>query len=159
MQLRDAAELHSAKIVYVRFKKFPAGHLFLIFRFADGQEMVMSPQGRTAPDEDFSLFRGLFKSYPLFYVFQEPESFMEKYRQRGRKVEASPLSLTRDELVHLYQHLHTRAVELQQKTEWYHTLFNSCVTEIVHALDDIRGRRRFLPVFLLMVNPKSLFRL
>ncbi len=151
--------IESARLAYVRFKKFPAGHVFIIFRFATGEEVAISPEADVKPGMTFSLLRGFGKTYRLRYFTRAPQPFIEEYVRNGREVKETPLNLSSHELERLYRLMRERAAALEANPEWYHTLCNSCATSVIDHLDEIRGRQHPLPGFLYMAVPSSLGRL
>ena len=151
--------IESARLAYVRFKKFPAGHVFIIFRFATGKEVAISPEADVKPGMTFSLLRGFLKTYRLRYFTREPQPFIEEYLRNGRQVKETLLSLSPHELERLYNLMRERGAALEANPEWYHTLFNSCATSVIDHLDTIRGKRHLLPGFLFMAVPSSLGRM
>ena len=135
-------ELENARLVYVPFKRIPAGHMFIIFTFTSGEEIAVSPEADLKEDLKFSLLRGMGKTYPLCYRVQHPSIFFDRYRLEGRRAEEYMLRLSTQQLKKLYAAMMTRAHELRQEQEWYHTLVNSCVTNTMNHLDDIQAVRR-----------------
>lgn len=146
-------DIESARLAYVPFKRFPAGHVFIIFCLSSGEEIVISPEADLGPETSFSLMRGLGKSYPLQYQVQQASVFLDKYRLEGRNVKEQRINLNSQQLNHLYQAMLVRADLLQKQTEWYHTLFNSCVTNLMVHLEKARGRRFLLMRFVLPLCP------
>lgn len=151
-------DVESVQVAYVRFKKLPVGHVFFIFRRADGQEVALSAEAR--PDSgSFSLLRGFFKAYRLRYYQWDPAALAKKYIEQGRHVIARTLNLTSEERAQLYKNVLERGRELEERSEWYHPVSNSCVNSVVDHLDKIRGRKRHLPAVLLIFMPHRLFQL
>lgn len=151
--------IESARLAYVRFKKLPVGHVFIIFRYTDGQEVAVSPEAATAERDTFSLMRGFFKTYRLRYFIREPNAFIRQYLEHGRRVTEHLLDLTQDQLQLLREKMQERTSALETNPEWYHTVFNSCVTSITDHLDDVTGRKRILPSVLFIFAPSRLARL
>lgn len=135
-------DIESARLAYVPFKRMPAGHVFIVFRLHSGEEMAISPEADLKLGMSFSLVRGLRKTYPLRYLVQPPEKFLERYRLEDRNVREYPLNLSTQQLKVLYQKMLDRANSLERQNEWYHTLFNSCVTNMIRHIDEIKAQKR-----------------
>ena len=135
-------DIECARLAYVPFKRMPAGHMFIIFRFKSGEEIAISPEADLKLGMSFSLIRGLRKTYPLRYLVQRPSLFLERYRIEGRKVREYPLDLSDQQLRELYQRILIRTKMLEKQTEWYHTLFNSCITNMIRHIDEVKTKKR-----------------
>jgi hypothetical protein len=67
---------------------------------------------------------------------------MQRYRKAGRVAEEYALNLPKPQLEALYAAMLSRAETLEKQAEWYHTLFNSCVTNTIRHIDEIRAEKR-----------------
>lgn len=133
--------IRSAYIAYVPFRDKPFGHVLIIFVSVGGERIAISPEADVSM-ESFSLLRGLTRSYRLRYIIEPWDSHMQRYQKAGRVAEEYALSLSRTQLEALYTAILSRAEMLEKQTEWYHTLFNSCVTNIMDHLDQARSFKR-----------------
>jgi len=146
-------EVKSARLVYAAFKRLPAGHVFVIFQLSSGEDVAISPEADVRPGVTFSLTKGLRKTYSLRYAVERSEDFLEQYELEGRRVREYPLDLSGEQLTNLYIKMLARAEILSNHPEWYHTLFNSCVTNVMNHIDEIKmsernALRRMLPVLM-----------
>ena len=135
-------DIDSARLAYVPFKTLPAGHVFIIFRKNTGEEIAISPEPDLKLGMSFSLLRGLRKTYSLRYLVQHPNHFSERYQSEGREVHEYPVNLSGIQLRQLYEKMLARAELLESRSEWYHTLFNSCVTNMIRHIDEIQSKKR-----------------
>lgn len=149
-------EPERARLAYVRFKKLPVGHIFLIFQDKAGNEIAFSPEAVLRDGVAFSLLRGFFRQYRLRYYDRDPKSLIQEYLENGRQVVECPLDFTPQELAQLYARVRSRATKLEHEPEWYHPICNSCVNNVINLLDDVWGKRRFLPKVLFIFAPTHL---
>jgi hypothetical protein len=134
-------EIVSARLAYAPFKRKPAGHVFVIFRTSVDSEIVISPEADVAIDDKFSLLKGMTKTYPLRYQISTPGQFLQQYKNEGRRVYEYPLDFTNKQLSNIYADMLTRARVLEERSEWYHTIFNSCITNLVRHIDDVQSMK------------------
>ena len=108
-------------------------------------------------NKTFSLVRGLRKSYLLQYVVTHSYSFLEQYTRSGRTVRMYPLDLSGEQLTGMYQRMLVRAKALEREVEWYHTFFNSCVTNTAQHIDTaISFERSYWGKVALIVMPRRI---
>ena len=108
-------DVENARLVYVPFKRLPAGHVFVVFKAYNGEEIAISPEADLKAGMSFSLLRGLRKTYPLRYLVQHPDKFLERYCLEGRNAQEYPLDLSNQQLRTLYQKMLDRADSLKGK--------------------------------------------
>jgi len=152
-------DVESARLAYAPFRKFPNGHVFIVFRFINGEEIGISPEADLKPGMTYSPLRGMRKTYQLRYVAMPLSSFLYRYAQAGRHVREYPLDLPSEDLKKLYTKMIDRTAVLEQRFEWYHTLFNSCVSNVTQHLEDIQGKRSIFVKVILAIMPAHLRRI
>jgi hypothetical protein len=134
--------IQSARLAYAPFRRIPSGHIFIVFKFENGEEVAISPEADVKQGAPFSLLKGLRKTYSLRYVVNSPGLFFEQYRREGRIIHEYPLEFSNAEIEGLYGKMLQRAARLEERSEWYHTLFNSCITNTARHIDDVKAVRR-----------------
>ena len=135
-------KIESARFVYAPFKRLPSGHVFIVFKCASGTEIAISPEAYVKQGMTFSLLRGLRKTYPLRYLIEPYQVVLQRYEYEGRPVKEYSLRLSSSQLQELYTRMIQRAEILDHESEWYHTFFNSCITNMLRHFDEVRERRR-----------------
>ena len=137
-----AAEIESAHLMFAPFRWVPSGHISVSFHFSDDSKIVISPEAVIKKNALFSLMLGLWRAYPLQYVIESEDTVLEQYQELRRFVRTQQLNLNKAEAQRLYASMMKRAEFLRQTSELYHTLFNSCLTNIIRHLDEARAKER-----------------
>lgn len=121
-----------------------AAHTFVSFEFQNGDFLAISIEGRKTKDQDFSLLKGMFRTYPLVYIAaDERDVVLLRANVRKDRVYAYPVKLTRPENARaLLTDMLTTMNELATtKPAWYHTLFANCTSSIVRHVNKITPGR------------------
>ena len=129
--------VESARLAYAPFKNVPAGHVYVVFRLRSGEEVAVSPEADVQEGEQFSLVRGMKKTYRLRYFIRPAKDMAQRLHADGREVREYPLNLSSEQVSQLYKRMSTRSIFLESTFRWYNTLFNSCVTSITNHLNDV----------------------
>ncbi len=146
-----------ASIIYAPFKRAPFGHVSILFQFPNGEHIVISPEAHIQSNENFSLMHGFQKNYRLRYGIYKKEVFFKRYADQGRKSREYELNLPETYLQRIYEQMLLRSHELNSNQEWYHTLANSCVTNTLRHVDEVRTSRRFISgPYWAIISPKSI---
>lgn len=134
-----------AKIKFVDFLVEPfsswrgPAHTFLCFNFEDKGSVVFSFEIRKEKGEEFSAIKGLFKFYELMAVIaSEKDAIKLRTDCRKNKVYRYTLNLTKAQAEELLGLLAERANALRAKPEFYNTLANTCLTNIIGPLNRIQ---------------------
>jgi len=112
-------------------------HVIVSFGFGDGAQVAISIERRDERDEDYSIVKGLFKQYELFYVvaderdvvrlrttIRNPPEQVYLYRVRG----------TRENARRLFMAYLQKIDSLREHPEFYNTLTTNCTTNAwLHA--------------------------
>jgi hypothetical protein len=136
----DLDRLARAWFVVEPFTGFPgAAHAFLSFEFDDGEFLAVSVEIRKEVGESFSVLRGLYRNYELMYVFgDERDLVWLRSGPRGDVVYLYPLRggapVARAMLLDVLQ----RANALHQAPEFYHSLANTCMTNVARHANRVR---------------------
>lgn len=139
----DLAQLESVWFAVEPFADWrgPA-HTFLSFGFADGQYIAISAEIRRERQESFSPLRGLLRQYELIYIVGDERDLIglranhrrdDVYLYRIRTTPASMRALLLSML--------DRANALTTRPEFYNTLTNSCISNIVDHIERIATGR------------------
>lgn len=128
----DLKKIKSIDLVIQPFKKMPlAAHLFLSFGFEGGDYLSVSVEARRVKNKEFSAFWGLFKNFELIYIIADEGDIM-RLRPLHHKdnVYIYPLKIKKKKIKKIFLDIMTKVNKIEQKSEFYNTFTNSCVTNI-----------------------------
>ena len=128
-------------ICYFANWKGPA-HTFLKFNFKDGLPLVVSVEVRKEKGETFSILKGLINTYELMYVLGD-ENDVVKLRTVYKKdpVDSYSLILNKKESRELLLDMLRRSEKLRSKPEFYNSLTNNCLTNIIRHLNRVTEKK------------------
>ncbi len=146
----DLKKIKSIDLVIQPFKKMPlAAHLFLSFGFEGGDYVSVSIEARRKkikknkgiwsvikPFEAlYILFFGFFKSFELIYIIADEGDIM-RLRPLYHKdnVFIYPLNIKKIKIKKIFLDILNRVNKIEQKSEFYNTLTNSCVTNLFNHI-------------------------
>lgn len=136
----DLRKLVRAWFVVEPFDGFPgAAHAFLSFEFSGGEFLAVSVEIRKEAGESFSALRGLYRNYELMYVFGDERDLVQlRTEQRRDTVYLYPLRggapVARAMLLDVLE----RARALRTRPEFYHSLANTCLTNVARHANRVR---------------------
>ncbi len=109
-----------------------AAHTFVSFGFDDGRHLAISAEIRKEKGESFSALKGLLKRYELMYVIgTEADLIGLRANERKDDIFLYPIRASRDEIRAIFVSMLERANALAEKPEFYDTLMNTCMTNLV----------------------------
>jgi len=119
-----------------------SAHTFLSFEFENDQFVSISVEIRKEKGEKYHPFKGLFNKYELMYVIAN-ENDAIKLRSNHRKdmVYVYPANATKEKAQKLFLSMVNRANELKDNPEFYNTITNTCITNIVSHINEITPKR------------------
>jgi hypothetical protein len=133
------------KQVYYALGVYPeissGAHVWLTFEFENGDAVSISVEARAREGEEMSLFYGLFNKYHLIYqVVDERDIITLRAVLRDNNVYLLPAAkdVSKELFRQVFVEMLERANELRNKTEWYNTIFNSCIMNVVRHVNKIR---------------------
>lgn len=111
---------------------FGAAHTFLSFEFEGDQFLAISVEIRKEKGETFSAWKGVLKNYELIYVAGD-ERDLVKLRSNYRKddVYVYPLTTSPQDARTLFVDMLERMNAVVENPEFYNTITNSCMSNIV----------------------------
>jgi hypothetical protein len=136
----DLGQLESVDFVMVPFPNSQAmAHVFVSFGFRDGEHLAISPEARLEHGEVYSPLRGMFRQFPLMYVIGEESDLIGmRANVRGLPVYVYPVKARQDQVREVFRSMLDRAVKLGEAPEYYHTVTNSCSTNLLRHLNQVR---------------------
>lgn len=116
-------------------------HGFLTFTFSDDRRLAVSVEARRKKNEFYGPVRGLFRNYELIYVLgTEPDLIGVRAHVRKNPVYRYPIRATPEQVQKLLRSILIRADALGRQPEYYNTLTNNCVTNILLHLNELTDK-------------------
>ena len=117
-------------------------HIFISFEYEDENgtrdAIAVSAEVHRQPGEQFSVQRGLFRNFELTYVVGTEQDLIGlRTHVRLDPVRLYPLNMKRKAIQSLFQDVMSRAVKLQEKPEFYHTIANNCASNMLYHLNKL----------------------
>jgi hypothetical protein len=139
----DLKDLQSVWFVVEPFSAWQgAAHTFLSFGFAGDRYLAISVETRREQGEGFSAWKGLFKQYELIYVIGDERDLIHlRANVRRDRVYLFPIRATRDDIRTLFVDILVRANKLRVEPEFYHSITNTCTTNIMDHVNKIASRK------------------
>lgn len=117
-------------------------HTFLTFGFADGEYVAISVEIRKEQGESFSPVRGLFRNYELAYVIGDERDLIGlRANIRHDPVMLFPIRASPPQVRALFVSMLERANGLRSRPEFYHSVFNTCTTNLMHHVNELRRQK------------------
>ncbi len=133
--------------VWFVVQRFTAGeglaHVFLTFEISgeeyDPEYFAVSVEIRREEDEFFSPTQGLYRQYELNYVFGDERDLIgvRTVMRPNDRVYMYPVNATPEQVQQLFLSIATKANQIQQRPEFYHTLLNNCMNGILRHTAEI----------------------
>ena len=149
----DLNKLETIDLIIQPFKKMPLiAHLFLSFGFEGGEYVSVSVEARRKRKKGFSMFGGLFRMFEIIYIIADEKDIM-RLRPLHHKdnVYIYPLKIKNAKIKKIFLDILKRVNRIEEKSEFYNTITNSCVTNVFHhikeagVVDIPRSWRFFVP--------------
>lgn len=117
-------------------------HAFLSFGFRDGRHLAVSVEARREADEEYSVWKGMFKRYELMVVLGTEEDLVGlRAVTWDDPTYLYPARATPEQARALLAGLLARAQQVYAKPEFYHTVGNNCTTNLVAEINRIATER------------------
>lgn len=139
----DLTKLVRVWFVVEPFASFPgAAHTLLSFEFEDDEFLAISVEIRKERGELFSPLKGLLKQYELMYVAGDERDLI-KLRSNYRKDDmyVYPARASKVAVQELFLSMVTRMNAVGKDPEFYNTITNTCMTNIVAHINEIAPQR------------------
>lgn len=131
----DLAQLGSVDLVVSRWAHDLIAHVFVSFGFDDGRYLSISIETRRRVGQPYSTWKGFFRNYPLIYVVADERDLIGvRTDVRRERVSLYRADVAPELARMLFSDYLRRLNMLNERPEYYHTLFNNCTTNILlHA--------------------------
>lgn len=124
-----------------RERRGPA-HAFLTFGFGDTAFVAISVEARRERGEDYSIWRGMANGYELIYVVaEERDPISLRVLCRDDDVFVYPLRVSPEKVTLLFRELLSTVNRLAGRPEFYHTIWNSCASNLLAHANAVADRR------------------
>jgi hypothetical protein len=125
------------------FGPFGLAHSFVSFEFHDGDQpryLVLSVEGRLRPDQRYKPLVGLMRRYTKISIFAtEQDAIGLRSHVRGERVLLYPASTPPQILEHFFLALVGDANELREAPEFYNTVLDNCLTNLLKHASQIEN--------------------
>ncbi|MHB1035096.1 MAG: Lnb N-terminal periplasmic domain-containing protein [Pirellulales bacterium] len=136
----DLDQLESVDFVMVPFPTTRAlAHVFVTFGFRDGEHLCVSIEVRKTQGEKYSPLYGMFRRYELIYVLGD-ESDLIGLRANARRLDVYlyPVKARQEQVRALFLSMLARAERLRTAPEFYNTATNSCSSNLLWHVNQVR---------------------
>jgi hypothetical protein len=119
-----------------------AAHTFLSFEFDDGNYLAMSVEARKTNGQEYGVFRGLLRTYPLIYVAtDERDAVMVRTNVRKHEVYLYPVRTTPDKARSVFLDMLKTMNDLTAHPRWYNTLTANCTSLLAGHVNHVTPHR------------------
>lgn len=132
----DLSQLVGADLGVEQFGPHEAiGHTFAVFRFRDGENLVVSVEIRKEVGESFSALKGLFRQYEKMFVLGDERDLVElRAVHREDTVYLYPLDVPVERVRVFLESLLAETAALHDRPAFYNTATASCSTTLAWHL-------------------------
>ncbi len=150
--------LQDIKSVYCILEPFRgvrgAAHTFLSFEFKNNEFIAISIEIRKRVGGKFSPIKGLFRKFEIMYVIGDERDLIGlRANHRKDHVRIYPLKISPKKVRDLFIDMLKRANKLKEKPEFYNTITNTCLTNIIKHTKKISTKR--IPYGLKILFPEK----
>lgn len=149
----DLSKMESLWYVVEPFSQWEgAAHTFLTFGFEGGEYVGISVEIRKEKGEEFSALKGLLKRYEIMYVVATERDLIGlRANHRKDDIFVFPAKASKEQIRTLFTGMIERANTLAAEPEFYHSLTNTCTTNIVRHVNTLVPGR--IPLRLAVLLP------
>ncbi|MFT4547346.1 MAG: hypothetical protein ACI8XO_003469 [Verrucomicrobiales bacterium] len=142
----DLSQLQSVDFLVVPFSAWRGlAHVFVSFGFSDGEYLAVSVEARRETGEPYSPVGGLYRMYEVIYVFGDERDVVGKRAVfQKHPVYLHPMIADHASARGLLESMVAQTNELTEKPQFYHTVTNTCTSNVlVHATELENRPRRY----------------
>ncbi len=119
------------------FGPFGLAHSFISIEFRDGEHLALSIEARLRPGQIYNPIAGLFRLYPKIYIAATEQDIIGvRSHQRGETVLLYPVDETPEASAEYFLALLNDANALQDEPEFYNTVLDNCLTNLLKYAAD-----------------------
>jgi hypothetical protein len=142
----DLSQLRTVDLLVVPFAAWRGlAHVFVSFGFADGEYLSVSVEARRENGEPYSPVGGLYRQYEVIYVIGDERDVVGKRAVfQNHPVYLYPMIVKPVAARALLESMLDTANELAEEPQFYHTVTNTCTSNVlVHATEMENRLRRY----------------
>jgi hypothetical protein len=114
------------------FGPFGLAHSFISVQFSGGEYVALSIESRLRPNQVYNPIAGLFRKYPKIYIAAtEQDVIGVRSHQRGETVLLYPVENSTEDSIAFLLALLNDANELQEEPQFYNTILDNCLTNLL----------------------------
>lgn len=135
----DFDKFKGIELVISHFSKYEGmAHIFLIFRFEDEKNMVISMEARREKGENFAPLLGLFREFEVIYVIgSERDVLGLRTDIRKERINLYPTSFNKEEAQRLFSLIAKDVNKVYDNPTFYNTFFNNCANVITDKIEKV----------------------
>ncbi|HSF41120.1 MAG TPA: DUF4105 domain-containing protein, partial [Thermoanaerobaculia bacterium] len=119
-----------------------AAHTLVSFGFTGPEYLAVSVEIRKEVGEEFSVLKGLLRQYELMYVVGDERDLIQlRSNYRKDDVYLYPIRAPKERIRAMLVGMLERANRLREEPEFYNTLTNTCITNIVRHVEEVAPGR------------------
>lgn len=131
-----------------------AAHTFLSFEFENNEFIAISIEIRKKKGDKFSAIKGMFRGFEIMYVIGDERDLIGlRTNHRKDPVYVYPLKISQEKTRALFLEMLERANKLKEKPEFYNTITNTCLTNILKHTKNISKKK--IPYSLKILLPEK----
>ncbi|RAL25224.1 hypothetical protein DL240_03160 [Lujinxingia litoralis] len=125
-------EIERAYFVLTTFGGVPGvAHVMVSFEFADERFVVLSAEARREEEERYDPLGGMFRQYELFYVVADERDALGLRTQTHKDPTwVIPMNAGPEKTAEFFVNMVERLEHLAGEPQWYHTVLNSCSSNL-----------------------------
>ena len=117
-------------------------HTFLSFGFEGGERLAVSVEIRKVVGVSFSPWKGLWNNFEIAYVIGDERDLIGlRTNHRKNPVYLYPIKAPKDKIATMFLDMMKRANELKDKPEFYNTITNTCLSNILRHYNKVSQRK------------------
>jgi len=139
----NLSEIKSAYYILEPFRGCRGvAHTFLSFEFKNNKFIAISVEIRKKKGDKFSAIKGLFRGFEIMYVIGDERDLIGlRANHRKDPVHVYPLKISQEKTRDLFLDMLERANKLKEKPEFYNTITNTCLTNIIKHTHKVSKKR------------------
>jgi hypothetical protein len=148
-------EIESLDYILTHFTGYKlAAHAMLSFGFKNNQHVIISIEIRKKKGDKFSAVKGLFNEFELMYVVGDEKDLVQlRSNHRKDNVYLYPIKISKNGIKNIFLDMLKKANELKDTPEFYNTIFNSCVVNLVKHAN--KGTAKKIPMNIEVFLPEN----
>lgn len=138
-EIFDLEKISGMDLAISHFSKFEGmAHVFIVFRFEDNNNIVISVESRREKGEHYSPLLGLFREFEIIYVVGSERDIVGLRTDiRKEKVKLYPVSLKKEEAKRLLLLIAKDINNIYTNPAFYNTFLNNCANVITRKIEHI----------------------